>query len=142
MITMILLVVVFLAVVVPQALSARAERNQQFLESIQFHAGEVMAGRADSASEPAAARQPPSAAARRRMVFAILLGSMAIAAATAVAMPAKATLGLMLAVDNCFLAYLGLFVRWRDARVPATASTQATGPILAPTAVQPVLRAS
>ncbi len=139
---MILLVVVFLAVVVPQALSARSERNQQFLESIQFHAGEVMAGRADSASEPAAARRSPSAAARRRMVFAVLLGSMAAAAATVVAMPSKATLGLMLAVDNCFLAYVGLFVRWRDARVPAMTPTPAAERILAPTAVRPALRAS
>jgi hypothetical protein len=67
---------------------------------------------------------------------------MVATAATLVAFPGKATLGLMLAVDNCFLAYVGLVVRWRDARMPKVAApVPAPELVLTPASVRPVLSA-
>ncbi|MDQ6797562.1 MAG: hypothetical protein M3011_05990 [Actinomycetota bacterium] len=143
MITMILLGVVFLAVVVPQALTARSDRQREFLDSIQLHAG-AMPG-LDEPPVPA----PPgprtrSTIARRKSVFVFLLVALGVSAIPAIVTPAKATLVTQLAVDNCFLAYVGLLVRWRDARAPVRAPAPVTAPdlVIAPTSVRPVLRAS
>jgi len=135
MTTMILLVVMFAAVVVPQAWKARAERHQDFLDSIHLHAG---AGTGVTDLEPT--RRPPSALARRRATFAFLLASAGVSAVAAVIIPAKVTLITHLAVDNCLLAYVGQLVRWRDARAPVRAAALAPEVALTPSAVQPALR--
>ncbi|MCA1694494.1 MAG: hypothetical protein LC749_07080, partial [Actinobacteria bacterium] len=64
MITMILLGLVFLAVVVPQTLSARSERRRAFVDSIHFHAG-ALAERNRPGTDPAPALRPRSAVGRR-----------------------------------------------------------------------------
>jgi len=138
MITMILLVVVFLAVVVPQALSARSERQQEFLTSIQLHAGAVP--EPDGGPPPGPGR-PRSTVARRKSLFVFLLVALGVSAIPAVVTPGKMTLVAQLAVDNCFLAYVGLLVRWRDARAPIRSPAPAAADlVLTPATVQPVLR--
>lgn len=137
MITMILLGIVFLAVVVPQALSARGQREQEFLDSIHLNAG-TLAPRDAGTTKPSP--RPRSAAARRKTILVLLLLSMAVTAVPAVLAPGKATLVVQLAVDNCFLAYIGLLVRWRDARSPARAPSSAPDLVLTQVAVHPVLR--
>jgi len=137
MITMILLAAVFLAVVVPQALAARSDRESEFLASIRLHAGVPVSH--DQAPQPER-RRPRSTLARRRMVLGFLLAAVGVSAVAALVTPAKATLIVQLAVDNCFLAYVGQLVRWRDARTPAPASAPAADPVLTPTAVRPALR--
>lgn len=140
MITMILLAMVFLAVVVPQAVSARAQRQQEFLDSIQFHAGARSEGDTAAVASELAPRLR-SVNARRKSIFVFLLVSMAVTAIPAVIAPTKMTLVTQLAVDNCFLAYVGLLVRWRDARAPARAPAPAPGLVLTPATAQPILRA-
>ncbi|HEX3394869.1 MAG TPA: hypothetical protein VHS52_10100 [Acidimicrobiales bacterium] len=135
MTTMILLVVMFAAVVVPQAWKARAQRHQDFLDSIHVHAGVERAP-----DSPVPARRPPSRLARRRTVFKILLTSVGISAVAAVVFPAKASLIAQLAVDNCLLAYVGQLVRWRDARGPVGVPVPAPDVVLTPSAVRPALR--
>jgi len=139
MITMILLVVVFLAVVVPQALSARSERHREFLDSIQFHAGATSVV-PDVQVQPAPSRRPRSTLARRKSIFVFLLVAVAASGIPAAVTPGKVTLVTQLAVDNCLLAYVALLVRWRDARSPARAPAPAPDLILTPATVQPVLR--
>ncbi len=141
MITMILLGVVFLAVVVPQALTARSDRQREFLNSIRFHAG-MMAGLDEPAVAPALAEGSRSTIARRKSIFVFLLVALGVSAVPAVVNPAKATLVAQLAVDNCFLAYVGLLVRWRDARTPGRAPGPAPDLVIPSTSVRPVLRAS
>ncbi len=137
---MVLLAVVFLAVVVPQALSARSERQQEFLASIRFHAGAVE--HRDDAPPPAPTRRPQSTVARRKSLLVFLLVAMAVSAIPAVLTPGKMTLIAQLAVDNCFLAYIGMLVRWRDARSPARVTAPVPELVLTPATVHPVLRAS
>jgi len=139
MTTMILLVVVFLAVVVPQALSARGERQQEFLDSLRFHAGAAPVLE-EARVKPVPSRRPRSTLARRKSIFVFLLMAVAVSAVPAVVTPAKGTLVTQLAVDNCLLAYVALLVRWRDARSPARAPAPAPDLILTPATVQPVLR--
>jgi O-antigen ligase len=135
MTTMILLVVMFAAVVVPQAWKARTERHQDFLDSIHLHAGVER-----PPDGPPPARRPPSTLARRRTVFKALLASVGVSAVAAVVFPAKASLIAQLAVDNCLLAYVGQLVRWRDARSPVRAPVPAPDMVLTPSSVQPALR--
>jgi len=139
--TMILLTVVFLAVVVPQALSARADRQQDFVDSIQLHAG-VVPERDDPAVPPPPIRRPRSTIARRKTIFVFLLVAMGVSAIPALVTPSKVALITQLAVDDCFLAYVALLVRWRDARAPATRPAPAPAPdlVLTPVSAQPVLR--
>jgi len=143
MITMVLLGVVFLAVVVPQALTARSDRQREFLDSIQFHAGVMPAA---EPAAPALHGRSRSTIDRRKSIFVFLLVALGVSAIPAIVTPGKATLGAQLAVDNCFLAYVGLLVRWRDARAPVRAPAPAPAPIpdlvLTAASVQPVLRAS
>lgn len=135
MTAMILLVVMFAAVVVPQAWKARAERHQDFLDSIHLHAGVERAP-----DGPVPARRPRSALARRRTVFKVLLTSVGVSAVAVVVFPTKASLIAQLAVDNCLLAYVGQLVRWRDARGPLGSPVPAPDLVLSPGKVQPALR--
>jgi len=139
MITMVLLAVMFLAVVVPQAWSARSERHQEFLASIRFHAGVV---EVPADAPPTPTRGPRSTLARRKSILIYLLVAIPVSAIPMVVAPGKLTLIAQLAVDNAFLAYIGLLVRWRDARSPARVPAPAPDLVLTPASVQPVLRAS
>jgi hypothetical protein len=139
MITMIVLVGVFAAVVVPQALTARAARHQEFLDSIQFHAGE--SARIDGPPPvPSLGRGTRSTIARRRNVFVFLLMAVAVSAVGAVASPGKVSLVLQLAVDNCLIAYVALLVRWRDARAAVAAPAAVPDLVLTAPTARPVLR--
>ncbi len=135
---MVLLAVMFLAVVVPQALSARSERNQEFLASIQFHAGAV---EVPDDAPPPPTRRPRSTLARRKLVLIFLLVAIPVSAIPVVVSPAKLTLIAHLAVVNCLLGYIALLVRWRDARSPTRIPAPAPALVLTPTTVHPVLRA-
>lgn len=116
-----LLVVLWLAVLVPQAVKSHNERRQEFLDSFQRGLGTLGATRAERSSPltpqtAAATRRPRSPAQRRRTVLGLLLASIVVSAVPAVVMGGKAALAVHLAVDNVFLLYVGLLVRWRDAR--------------------------
>lgn len=132
MTALVLVVVLWLAVLVPAAVKRHNERRQEFLDSFQKGLGALGAAapsavvydREESPVAPVVeARRPsaprPSPAARRRTIFALLLASMGIAAVPAVVVGSKATLAVFLAFTNAFLAYVGLVVRWRDARAAA-----------------------
>ena len=117
-----LIAVLWLAVLVPQAVKSHNERRREFLDSFQRSLGALDAARPDSSAsrQPAAApSRPRSAAQRRRTVLGLLLASMAVSAVPAVVLGGKTALAVHLAVDNVFLLYLGLLVRWRDARTLA-----------------------
>ncbi|HEX2023654.1 MAG TPA: hypothetical protein VHF00_03055 [Acidimicrobiales bacterium] len=132
------LVVLWLAVLVPQAVKSHKERRQEFLDSFERGLGALGAatpGRAavrdERARKQPARRRPSSAAKRRRTILGLLLASMAVSLAPAALMGGKAALAVHLAVDNCFLAYVGLLVRLRDRRaarpVSRTAPTSLEG---------------
>lgn len=132
-----LVIGLWLAVLVPPAVKRHQERRQEFLESFQVGLGALGAttppasvfdlegGAATPAARPhrtaTAGRRAdrPSPAQRRRTILALLLGSMGISAVPVVVVGGKAALAVFLAVSNCFLAYVALVVRRRDAR-PAT----------------------
>ena len=128
MTALVLVAVLWLAVLVPPAVKRHNERHQEFLDSFQKGLGALGAAAPSavvydlegSPVAPVTESHPrPSAAARRRTIFALLLASMGIAAVPAVVVGSKATLAVFLAVTNAFLAYVGLVVRWRDARAAA-----------------------
>ena len=117
------LVVLWLAVLVPQAVKSHKDRRQEFLDSFERGLGALGATtparavvRGEPARKQAARRRPSSAAKRRRTILGLLLVSMAVSLAPAALMGGKSALAVHLAVDNCFLAYVGLLVRWRDRR--------------------------
>lgn len=117
------LVVLWLAVLVPQAVKSHKERRQEFLDSFERGLGALGAAtptravvRAEPARRQPARRRPSSAAQRRRTILGLLLASMAVSLAPAVLLGGRTALAVHLAVDNCFLAYLGLLVRRRDRR--------------------------
>jgi len=127
-----LVVVLWLAVLVPPALKRHHERRQEFLESFQKGLGALGAAAPSAVvfdrdgASPLPVDEPrhrpasaPSPAQRRRTIFALLLVSMAIAAVPAVVFGGKATLAVFLAFTIAFLAYVGLVVRWRDERAAA-----------------------
>jgi uncharacterized membrane protein len=127
-----LLVVLWLAVLVPQAVKSHKERRQEFLDSFERGLGALGAAtparavvQDEPAPKPPARRRPSSAAKRRRTILGLLLGSMAVSLAPAVAVGGKTALAVHLAVDNCFLAYVGLLVRWRDRRAAHPAARRA-----------------
>ncbi len=127
-----LLVILWLAVLVPQAVKSHKERRQEFLDSFERGLGALGAAtpsREAAREQPAwkqpARRRPSSAAKRRRTILGLLLVSMAVSLAPAVAMGGKTALAVHLAVDNCFLAYIGLLVRWRDRRAARPAARPA-----------------
>ena len=147
LITMGMLTVLCVVVLVPQALKAREERHQRFLDSLRFHAPE---GLGDPVVRPAPVVHPAptprrrsvSPITRRRNVFVFLLTAFAVSAVGAVTAPGKASLVIHLAVADCFLAYVALLVRWRDARMSRTQAPSApvTNLVLAPPTAHPVLR--
>ncbi len=135
------LVVVWLIVLVPSAVRSRAERRREFIGSFHRQLGALEASSAWSvgvdmtAAEPSKLRRR-SAAQRRRTIFVGLLLSMIVTAVPLLVFPGKLALVVHLAVDNCFLLYVGLLVRWRDTRgaalAPITAATDTDALVLAP----------
>jgi Flp pilus assembly protein TadB len=122
------LVVLWLAVLVPQAVKNHNERRQEFLDSFERGLGALSAATprraAKMAAEPAVkrpVRRRPSAAKRRRTILGLLLASIAFSVVPALVVGGKTALVVHLAVDNIFLAYVGLLVRWRDSRTPRPA---------------------
>jgi hypothetical protein len=124
------LIVVWLLVLVPSAVRSHAERRREFIGSFHRQLGALEASSTSSvAPEPAAARQMTAvrrrtAAERRKTILVGLLLSMLVTVLPLFVFPGKLALVVHLAVDNCFLLYVGLLVRWRDAR---WAVSQATG---------------
>jgi hypothetical protein len=119
----VLLVVMWLAVLVPQAVKSHKERQQEFLDSFERSLGALGAATPARTAEvggeravPAKPRRRASAAKRRRTILALLLASMALSFVPVVAIGGKTALAVHLAVDNCFLVYVALLVRWRDRR--------------------------
>ena len=135
MTALLVVVVLWIAVLVPPAVKSRNDRRQEFLDSFQRGLGALGAAGSPTVSPspepPPVPRRQPSAAERRRTILGLLLASMVISLVPAVVMGGKATLVVHLAVDNLFLAYVGMLVRVRDARarartpVPAVVSPSA-----------------
>jgi hypothetical protein len=122
------LIVVWLLVLIPAAVRAHAERRREFIASFHRQLGALEASSTSSvalenpfAPEPTPVRRR-RAAERRRTIVAGLLLSVVVTLLPALVLPGKLTLAVHLAVDNCFLLYIGLLVRRRDARavLPAT----------------------
>ena len=123
-----LLVVLWLAVLVPQAVKSHKERRQEFMDSFERGLGALGAatpagaGHAlDEAPPKRPSRRRASAAKRRRTILGLLLASMGVSILAAVVGGGKTALAVHLAIDNLFLAYVGLLVRWRDARMARAA---------------------
>ena len=121
------LIVVWLLVLVPSAVRAHAERRREFIGSFHRQLGALEASSTSAvAHETRAAAEPEpgrrrSAAARRRAILGGLLLSMVVTLLPLFVLPAKLSLAVHLAVDNCFLVYVGLLVRRRDARAATRA---------------------
>ncbi len=122
------LIVVWLLVLVPSAVRSHAQRRREFIGSFHRQLGALEASSTSSVAPetPTAAEatqgRRTSAAQRRRTILAGLLLSMVVTLLPLLAFPGKAALAVHLIVDNCFLLYLGLVVRWRDARAAARAA--------------------
>ena len=120
------LIVVWLLVLVPSALRARAERRREFIGSFHRQLGALEASSTSSVAFETPAAPPPTAvrrrtaAERRRTILVGLLLSMVVTLLPLFVFPGKLALVVHLAVDNCFLLYVGLLVRWRDAVLSAT----------------------
>jgi hypothetical protein len=128
------LIVVWLLVLVPSAVRSRAERRREFIGSFHRQLGALEASSNSSVvpETPAtpfghgAAARPPTAvrrrtaAERRRTILGGLLLSMVVTLLPLFVFPGKLALAVHLTVDNCFLVYVGLLVRWRDALSSAT----------------------
>ena len=122
------LIVVWLLVLVPSAVRSYAERRREFIGSFHRQLGALEASSTSYvAPETPAARQPTAvrrrtAAERRRTILAGLLLSMVVTVLPLLVFPGKLALAVHLAVDNCFLLYVGLLVRRRDSLAvsPAT----------------------
>lgn len=136
MMSVVLLVLVWLLVLVPQALKERAEQRRDFVDSFQRNLEALSRGEQPPVATVKRRRSP---AERRRRIVAGLLLSVVVSVVPAVALPGKASLVVHLAVDNCFLAYIALLVRLRDSRVPAVAPAPQPDIVLTPALVQPLL---
>lgn len=131
------IVVLWLAVLVPQAVKSHNERRQEFLDSFERGLGALGAATPARAAEvaeerarrPTRARRRASAAKRRRTILGLLAVSMAVSFVPAVAVGGKTALAVHLAVDNCFLAYVGLLLRWGDRRAARPAARPAPSSI-------------
>lgn len=135
------LIVVWLLVLVPSAIRSHAERRREFIGSFHRQLGALEASStspvvpqtpATPLAYGAAARPPTTvrrrtAAERRRTILVGLLLSMVVTLLPLFVFPSKLALAVHLIVDNCFLVYVGLLVRWRDARSAARAVLPATG---------------
>ena len=128
------LIAVWLLVLVPSAVRSRAERRREFIGSFHRQLGALEASSASpvvtetpTSRQPTAVR-PRTAAERRQTILVGLLLSMVVTLLPLFIFPGKLALAVHLAVDNCFLAYVGLLVRLRDARL---ARTGAARPVVA-----------
>jgi hypothetical protein len=146
MTALLLLVVVWLGVLVPQAVKARADRERDFLDSFQRQLGALdpshglgpvsgadglgpVSGADEADATRAAPAPPPAAAARRRVaqarrrraILAGLLVSVVVSLPPVLLVGGRVSLAVHLAVDNCLLAYLCAIVRSRDLRAARTA---------------------
>ncbi len=133
---LILLVVVWLLVLVPSAVRSHAERRREFIGSFHRQLGALEASSTSSvATETPAAPQPTAvrrrtAAERRRTILLGLLLSMVVTLLPLFVFPGKLALAVHLAVDDCFLVYVGLLVRRRDSRLASSAAAAGDGDAL------------
>jgi len=137
-IVLVLLLVVWLAVLVPQAVKGHLERRRELVDHFSRQLGALEAA-SPAVPEPVAHSEetglppPPrrrmSAARRRRRVVAGLLVSVAFSGLAAVAAPAKSTLAVNLLAADCLIAYVSLLVRRRDL---LAARTGRRPPVVAP----------
>jgi hypothetical protein len=127
------LIVLWLLVLVPSAIRSHAERRREFIGSFHRQLGALEASSTSSVATDRAAARPPTAvrprtaAERRRTILVGLLLSMVVTLLPLFVFPGKLAIAVHLAVDNCFLLYVGLLVRWRDAVLSAT-GTRSYGP--------------
>ena len=123
-----LVVVLWLAVLVPQAVKSQKERRREFMDSFERGLGTLGAARPaggantiDGPPPGPPTRRRASAAKRRRTILALLLASTVVSVVPAVVGGGKAALAVHLVVDNVLLVYVGLLVRRGDARSAAAA---------------------
>lgn len=127
------LIVVWLLVLVPPAVRSHVQRRREFIGSFHRQLGALEASSTTSVADVTAfapestAVRRRTAAERRRTILVGLLLSMLVTALPLFVFPGKLALAVHLAVDNCFLVYVGLLVRWRDSRVAARTELFATG---------------
>ena len=120
------LIVVWLLVLVPSIVRSHAERRREFIGSFHRQLGALEASSASSvATEMPIPRQPTAvrrrtAAERRQTILVGLLLSMVVTLLPLFVFPGKLALAVHLVVDDCFLVYVGLLVRRRDAVLSAT----------------------
>ena len=140
------LIVVWLLVLVPSAVRAHAERRREFIGSFHQQLGALGASSTSSVAAETAVDPAPThvrrrtAVQRRRTILVGLLFSMLATLLPLFVFPGKFALAVHLAVDNCFLTYVGLLVRWRDAKAaaragaipPAVATREGEALVLAP----------
>ncbi|PZR81681.1 MAG: hypothetical protein DLM65_05390 [Candidatus Aeolococcus gillhamiae] len=129
------LVAIWLLVLVPQVVRHRLERRREMVESFQQSLQALARG--ERGGPVVACRRSPTQ--RRRAIFNGLLLSMALSLATAIVLPSKSTLVVHLAVDNLFLAYVGLLVRCRDSASQAATTSRPADLVVTPRVVQPIL---
>ncbi|HWC11405.1 MAG TPA: hypothetical protein VG455_09305 [Acidimicrobiales bacterium] len=120
------LIVVWLLVLVPSAVRAHAERRREFIGSFHRQLGALEASSTSASITSAGAHETRaaepkqggrrSATARRRAILGGLVLSMVVTLLPLFVLPGKLSLAVHLAVDNCFLVYVGLLVRRRDTR--------------------------
>ena len=120
------LIVVWLLVLVPSAIRSHVERRREFIGSFHRQLGALEASStAPVATQTLATHKTTpvrrrTAAQRRRAILAGLLLSMVVTLLPLFVFPGKLALAVHLLVDDCFLVYVGLLVRWRDASLAAT----------------------
>lgn len=135
------LVLVWLAVLIPQAVRTHRQHRREFVESFSAQMEALRPGSLPSSATaspkttvPAPpqlllARVPSTMTRRRRTLFAGLVLSVLVSFLPAVLVPEKLTLAIHLVAVNCFLGYVGLLVRWRDARAAAAAAASSNAPV-------------
>ena len=142
------LIVVWLLVLVPSAVRSRAERRREFIGSFHRQLGALEASSTSPVvTETPTGRRPTpvrprTAAERRKTILVGLLLSMVVTLLPLFIFPGKLALAVHLAVDNCFLAYVGLLVRLRDARVAVTAASPVAPGDGEPVVLAPRVRAA
>jgi hypothetical protein len=133
------LVLVWLAVLVPQAIRAHTQRRQAFIDSFSRQLGALEAAGPGAGPTPVKAPRRATPAQRRRTVFVGLLLSMVVSLVPVIVVSSKVALVVHLAVDDCFLAYVALLARSGDLRARAAApSAVPVGPLV----VAPRVRAA
>jgi hypothetical protein len=125
------LLLIWLAVLVPQAVRAHSQRRQAFIDSLSRQLGALEAAGPGAPPTPAPAPRRVSPAQRRRSVFVGLLLSMIVSLVPLVVVPGKVALVVHLAVDDCFLAYVALLARWAGSRASPAAPAPAAPLVVA-----------